>query len=148
MSDLIPKIGTGVMIFKDGKVLLGKRISSFGNGAYQFPGGHLEHLEFFASVAKRETLEETGMEIKNIRLLYLGNFIVFAPKHYIQVAFIADWASGEPTNMEPDKCESWDWYDLNDLPSPILPMGKISFHALKTGQNYFDQKEIDTILNQ
>jgi 8-oxo-dGTP diphosphatase len=62
-----PKVGVGVMIFKDGKVLLGKRKSSHGDGEYAWPGGHMEYMESFEECAKRETMEETGMQIRNVR---------------------------------------------------------------------------------
>ena len=34
-----PKVGLGVMVMKDGKVLLGKRKGSHGAGEYVWPGG-------------------------------------------------------------------------------------------------------------
>ncbi len=61
-----PKVGIGVMILKDGKVLLGKRKGSHGAGQYAFPGGHLEYMESFEDCARRETREECGIEIQNI----------------------------------------------------------------------------------
>ena len=42
-----PKVGVGVMVFKDGKILLAKRKGSHGAGEYAFPGGHLEFGESF-----------------------------------------------------------------------------------------------------
>ena len=42
-----PKVGIGVMVFKDGKVLMGKRKSSHGEGEWAWPGGHLEYMESF-----------------------------------------------------------------------------------------------------
>ena len=41
------RVGIGVIILKDGKVLLGKRKGSHGAGEYAFPGGHLEYMESF-----------------------------------------------------------------------------------------------------
>ena len=38
-----PRVGIGVMIFKDGKVLLGKRKASHGEGEWASPGGHLDY---------------------------------------------------------------------------------------------------------
>jgi 8-oxo-dGTP diphosphatase len=35
-----PKVGVGVCIVKDNKVLLGKRKNSHGDGTWAFPGGH------------------------------------------------------------------------------------------------------------
>ena len=86
----IPKIGRGVMIFKDGKVLVSKRKGSHGSGEYAFPGGHLEYKETFEQCAIRETREECGIEIKNVRFLYLTNLTKYLPKHYVQIGMIAD----------------------------------------------------------
>ncbi|MBU6231727.1 NUDIX domain-containing protein [Patescibacteria group bacterium] len=133
-----PKVGIGVMIMKDGKVLLGKRRGSHGKGEYAFPGGHMEYMESFEDCAKRETSEETGMQICNVRFLRLMNLKQYAPKHYVDVGLIADWQSGEPKIMEPDKVESWEWYDLDDLPDPIFSSIPSYIEALKTGRNYWD----------
>ncbi|MDE1967163.1 MAG: NUDIX domain-containing protein [Patescibacteria group bacterium] len=133
-----PKVGIGVMIMKDGKVLLGKRRGSHGKGEYAFPGGHMEYMESFEDCAKRETSEETGMQICNVRFLRLMNLKQYAPKHYVDVGLIADWQSGEPKIMEPDKVESWAWYDLDDLPDPIFSSIPSYIEALKTGRNYWD----------
>ena len=54
-KDKKPKVGVGVMILKDGEILLGKRKGSHGEGEYAFPGGHLEYMESFSDCAKRET---------------------------------------------------------------------------------------------
>ena len=62
-----PKAGVGIMVLKDGKVLLGKRKGSHGEGEYAFPGGHLEYMESFEDCAKREVREECGVEIENLR---------------------------------------------------------------------------------
>lgn len=119
-SEQKPKVGIGVMIFKGDQVLLGKRKGSFGAGEYAFPGGHLEYMESFTDCAKRETKEEAGIDIKNIRFAYLGNLKEYAPKHFVQVGMIADWKSGEPKIMESNKCDGWGWYDLDNLPSPLF----------------------------
>src|SRR3989338_10125840 len=114
----IPKVGIGVMIIKDGKVLLGKRKGSHGAGEYAWPGGHMEYMESFEQCAKREVMEETGMEIENVRFLRLLNLKKYAPKHYVDIGLIADWKSGEPKLREPNKCEEWKWFDVERLPLP------------------------------
>jgi len=119
-EQLIPRVGIGVYVRKNGKVLLGKRKGAHGAGTWSAPGGHLEFGESWEDCARREVREETGMLIKNIRFMTATNDI-FAKegKHYITIALVADWKSGEPKNMEPEKCEGWDWYSWNKLPKPL-----------------------------
>ena len=119
MSDR-PQVGIGVIVLKDGKILLGKRRGSHGEGEYASPGGHLEHLEGFAACAAREVREETGLEIGGVRFLRVMNVFDYAPKHYVDLMFAADWVSGEPAVREPDKVEAWAWYAVDALPSPLF----------------------------
>lgn len=134
----IIKVGIGVMIMKDGKVLLGKRKGSHGEGEYAWPGGHMEYMESFEDCTKREVMEETGMEIGNIRFLRLLNLKTYAPKHYVDVGLIADWKKGEPKVMEKDRVESWDWYDIDKLPKPLFSTIPTYIEAYKTGRNFWD----------
>lgn len=131
-------VGMGVMILKNGKVLLGKRKGSHGGGEYHFPGGHLEYMESFEGCARRETKEECGIEIQNVRFLFLGNLKEYAPKHYVQIGIIADWKNGEPIVLEPDKCEDWAWYELNNLPSPMYLASQTGIDSYKSGFIYKD----------
>ena len=133
-----PKVGLGVMVMKDGKVLLGKRMGSHGAGEWAWPGGHLEYMESFEECARRETLEETGIEIQNIKFLFLSDLKAYAPKHYVHIQLLADWKSGEVRILEPDKCEQWGWFDIDQLPTPLFVATKITIESYKTSRNYFD----------
>lgn len=134
-----PLVGIGVMVTRRGKVLLGKRRGSHGAGEYAWPGGHLEHGESFAACAAREVREETGLEITDIRFLRVLNTMRYAPKHYVDIALVAEWQSGEPTVCEPDKVESWAWYDLDALPSPLFHMVPTAIEALRGEQRMWDE---------
>jgi 8-oxo-dGTP diphosphatase len=146
MEENKPKVGVGIMILKDGKVLLGKRKGSHGAGDYAFPGGHLEYLESFEDCARREIREEAGIEVKNLKMLCVSNITEYKPKHYVDVGMIAEWESGEPKVLEPDKRESWDWYPLDNIPEPLFFICRHYFEAYKTlqpglgqaGKNFFD----------
>lgn len=132
------KVGLGVMVIKDGKVLLGRRKGAHGEGEYAWPGGHLEYMESIVEAAKREVREETGMEIKNVRFLRLLNLKEYAPKHYVDIGMMADWKSGEPKVLEPDRIESWAWYDMDKLPQPLFFTIPSYLEAYRTGRNFFD----------
>ena len=138
MDEQKPKVGIGVMIFKDGKILLAKRKSAHGTGEYAFPGGHLEYMESFEDCAKRETREEAGIEITNIRFQLVANIFEYAPKHYVHINLMADWLSGEPTVLEPEKSENWGWYDIDNLPTPLFKTIPRTIESYKTGHYYFD----------
>ena len=117
----ITKIGVGVIVVKDGKVLVGKRKNSHGDGTYSFPGGHLEFGESFESCAKREVEEESSIVVTNIRLLNVTNDIFEKEnKHYITVFMICEYHSGTPQVLEPDKLERWEWVNYDELKEPLF----------------------------
>lgn len=113
--------GVGVVIVKDGKVLFGKRLNAHGDGTWSTPGGHIEYGETFEECARREVLEETGMKIKNIRFITTTNdFFEKEKKHYVTIFVRADWASGEPQIMEPNKMVEWYWCAWEDRPKNVF----------------------------
>jgi 8-oxo-dGTP diphosphatase len=132
----IPRVGVGVTIFKDGKVLMTRRKGSHGAGEYSFPGGHLEYMESIEDCARRETLEECGLEIQNVRFLFCTASTKYAPKHYVHFGMVADYKSGEPKTLEPEKAEEWKWYPLDQLPEPMFEFCRLAFESLKTGKPY------------
>jgi 8-oxo-dGTP diphosphatase len=133
-----PLVGVGVLVMKDGQLLLGRRRNAHGAGEYASPGGHLEHLESFEACARREVREETGLELGEVRFLRLLNTTQYAPRHYVDVSLVADWKSGEPQVLEPHKVERWDWYPLDALPSPLFGTVQTSVEALRTGRCFWD----------
>ena len=132
------KIGIGVMIFKDGKVLLSKRKGSQGEGEYAFPGGHMEYGESFEECARRAIMEEAGIKIKNIHFLCLGTILWPDMKHYIQIGLMADWEEGQPEILEPDKLEEWIWYEISGLPKPLFFPTQLMVDSYVNKKNYSD----------
>ena len=116
-----PKIGVGVIVIKDNKVLLGKRKNAHGEGSWCFPGGHLEFNEEIEDCAIREVKEETSIEIKNIRRgTFTNDIFEKEGKHYVTLFVIADYSSGKVKVMEPEKCEKWEWFKWDKLPQPLF----------------------------
>lgn len=132
-----PQVGIGVMVFKDGKILLTRRKGSHGSGEWTTPGGHLEFGESIEECAKRECREEAGVKIKKIKFVRLSNMKKYG-KHYVDIGLSAEWVSGEPKIMEPDKSGGWDWYALKDLPKPLFGAIEQTLESLRSGRNFFD----------
>ncbi|MDB5182593.1 MAG: MutT/nudix family protein probable [Candidatus Saccharibacteria bacterium] len=128
-----PKIGVGLILIKNGThVLLAQRIGKHGAGEYGGLGGHMEYGEKAEETLMREVREEAGPELKitKPRIISITNVTKYAPKHYVDIGMTANWISGEPILMEPEKFASWDWYPLNDLPEPLFEFIKIYINEL------------------
>ena len=135
-----PKVGVGVLVLKDGKVLLTKRKGTHGKGEWAFPGGHLEYGESIEECARRECREEAGIEIKNVKFVRVSNMKKYG-KHYVDIGIVAEWSAGNPEVREPKKTGYWDWYDVENLPRPLFGAIEQTLEALNSGKNFFDDKE-------
>ncbi|MGD2169567.1 MAG: NUDIX hydrolase [Chlamydiota bacterium] len=116
-----PRVGVGCVVRKEGKVLLGKRKGSHGEGSWAFPGGHLEYGETVVDCAARELIEETGLKALSLHEgPWVENIMTESQKHYITVFVFIDEFTGEPELLEPNKCEGWQWFSWDDLPKPLF----------------------------
>ncbi len=116
-----PRVGVGVLVKQEGKVLLGQRKGSHGISTWGAPGGHLEFGESVEECAKRELLEETGLKIISSTLgPWVENVMEDRKKHYITLFMLVDRFEGEPKLLEPEKCAGWQWFPWNALPKPLF----------------------------
>lgn len=130
MSDKVYKIGTGcgVIVLRDGKVLLGKRHDDpekadselHGEGSWSLPGGKVDYMETFTDAAWREANEETGVDLNKdaIQFVCLGSDMA-SDAHFVTAGFLCDDFKGEPKVMEPDEMTRWEWFDPDKLPTPM-----------------------------
>lgn len=120
-EDPQPRVGVGVIVVKEKKILFGKRKNSHGSGSYAFPGGHLHFRETVEDCARRELEEETGLRACSLRLGPWVQNIIDHHKHYITCFVIVESFEGELQNLEPNKCEGWEWYPWDAMPEPLFP---------------------------
>lgn len=132
---LRPRVGVGVLVEKEGKILLGLRKGSHGAFTWAPPGGHLEFAEGVEECAKRELLEETGLRAVSCTLgSWVENVMENGKKHYITVFVIVNQFEGEVQLLEPDKCDGWQWFSWNELPQPLFA-SLASFVELQSREN-------------
>ena len=130
-------VGFGVMMLKDGKVLLGQRHEDpdkadselHGEGTWTMPGGKLEYGESFEEGARREVKEETGIELHEVEVIALNNDRN-EHAHFVTIGMLATSFAGEPEVMEPDEITRWEWFSLDELPKNMF------FPSAKLLENY------------
>lgn len=109
------KVGVGVVIVRDNKVLLGLRQGSHGAGTWSCPGGHVEFGETIAECSARETLEETNAELHLYAEFFDWNQKIWDnEKHYVTIYSLGT-INGDPVVCEPHKCQEWRWFTASEL---------------------------------
>jgi mutator protein MutT len=113
--------GVGVLVVRDRKVLLGRRLAPHGRGTWSFPGGKPHAGESPVGCALRELREETGLLATSGRVVAesLDGFpesrLVFRTRFTI-----VEDAIGEPQAREPEKTSEWSWFEWDELPAPLF----------------------------
>jgi 8-oxo-dGTP diphosphatase len=116
-----PRVGVAAIIIRNGRVLLIRRKGAHGKGSWSTPGGHLEFGETPEQCTIRETREEVGIEIANVRFIAVTNDIfIESNKHYITLWMQADSLSGEPGIAAENEVAELGWFEWDALPSPLF----------------------------
>lgn len=121
-------VGTCVVVLKqiDGvdHVLLLRRKGSHGAGTWSVPGGWIDWGETDTKAsALRELREEVGDNLKTTEAWYLGitnDVFTDEDMHCLTLWYIADYVSGEPQLMEPDKADQLGWFTGRELPENLF----------------------------
>lgn len=110
------KVGVNVAIFKDEQILLTKR-KDF--EVWCLPGGHVDAGETVAQAAIRETLEETGLEVRLTRLV--GIYSIPEASAWVNLIILF---AGEPIggslNAQEDEVLEIDTFCLDAIPGNLL----------------------------
>lgn len=131
-----PLVGVGVIIIRDGKILLAERKGSHGENTWASAGGHLEFGETLEECARREALEEFGIHIQRMTFLCVSNIVAY-DRHYMDIEFLGDLGIQIPKIQEQDSFANLQWFSLSELPSPLFEPVRIAIDSLLTGQSYY-----------
>jgi 8-oxo-dGTP pyrophosphatase MutT (NUDIX family) len=105
-------------VFDKDKILLGMKKKGFGQGKLNGYGGKVENGESFEAAAIRETKEESGLDVFNLKKVAELDFkFTNAPPgkdwdQVVHVYFTHDWKDNpiETDEMSPK------WYDVENIP--------------------------------
>lgn len=130
------KIYTLCFVLRDGQVLLGMKKRGFGAGRWNGFGGKIEPGETIEEAAKRETLEECGITVKQMEAVGIHEF-VFAdrPDELLEVhVFRVDVYSGEPIETEEMQPK---WFAYGAIPyADMWPDDQYWFPLFLTGKHF------------
>lgn len=119
------RVGVGVILRKEGRVLLGLRISAHGQGTWSFPGGHQEKGETAPEAAARELEEETGIRLSPSAFRILtstDDLFAESGRQYTTVFVVGDCPGDQDARndppREPLKSSGWRWFSWQRLPEP------------------------------
>ncbi len=136
------RVTVSVLVLKDDKVLLEKRLHNKGSGTWGPPTGHPDFGETPEQTATRETSEETGVTLADLKFVAVTND-VFESEHYhtVTVWMSGECVAGEPRVLAPDEESEVGWFGWDALPSPLY----IPFANFLAGHTYPSRKRLDTV---
>ncbi|MFT9637512.1 NUDIX hydrolase [Alcaligenes phenolicus] len=113
-----PVAATIAAVFREGRILLVRRANPPDAGRWGFPGGKIDAGESIESAAARELLEETGVHAEPRQVFTAVDVFDYDEsgrlrQHFILVAVLCEWRSGEPVAGD-DALEAR-WFYLDEL---------------------------------
>ena len=126
-----PRVGVGVVVIDQGRMLLVERGNSPLLGSWAVPGGKVRYGERLTAAAVRETREETGMEVELGDVVWVGEALGDgepADRHFVLVDFAGRVTGGEL--MAGDDAAAAAFVPLEELRS--LPLTPTMFELLET----------------
>jgi 8-oxo-dGTP diphosphatase len=127
------EVAVGVVVHRDGRVLLGQRVEGKPYaGWWEFPGGKIEAGESVAQALARELHEELGLDVRASHPWLIREFLyphAHVRLHFRRIFGAWDDFSGEPQSREG---QAFDWLALdNPARSPLLPASEPVFGWLR-----------------
>jgi len=114
---LNPAPGAGVIVVRGRKVCLVKRKFPPRQGRWSFPTGFMEWDEDVQLTARREALEETGLEVRLTELFAVESGILPPDIPVLVVFYRAEETGGEL--QAGDDAAEVGFFECGDLPGPI-----------------------------
>lgn len=105
------------LVLKGNKILLEKRNRKLiEGGKWALVGGYVERDETLIKALERETLEETGYKIKNIKLLTIIDNPNRPHENRQNIAFVFICQATKKIGNSDWEVEDLKWFDLSNLP--------------------------------
>lgn len=121
------------------EILLQKRQNTgYMDGYYDLgASGHLEENESVRDAVIRESMEEANIKVnaEDLKLVTVTNSKA-NDLAYLRFFFHTEVYEGEISIREPDRCSEIGWYNIDDLPSAIVPHLRNEISNFRNSINY------------
>lgn len=108
---------TNTLVLKNDQILLEKRAERFlEGGKWGLPGGFMERDENVFQAAEREVKEETGFDVKDLKLFAIFTHPDRPNEDRQNVVFFFTAQAGEKTGEPDDESQEQKWFSLDELP--------------------------------
>ena len=129
-------VGAAILVLDDQKrLLLMKRSDS---GCWGPPGGSTEPGERVEEAARREALEETGLQITEMSLfgVFSGPELFYRypngdEVYNVTIVYLAQLAAQQPPVTLDHEHTAWSWFALDAIPADISPPMKPAIEQFK-----------------
>jgi 8-oxo-dGTP diphosphatase len=139
-----PVVGIGVVIVKDGKIVLIKRGNEPGKGKWSIPGGIVELGEHIQQTVIREAKEETCLDVTDPRIVDVVDTVEVDADgkikyHYVIVDFVVKVIGGEIAAAS--DAEELRWVPFSEVAGYVLTSSFREFfqnnrNKLEKGSSY------------
>ncbi len=130
-----------LILKNNNQILMMRRFNTgYKDGFYSLPAGHLDGNETLKDALIRETKEETGLliEASDLKLVHVmhesSDITEPADNERIDFYFEVSKYKGEPSIIEPHKCDDMRWFNINELPDNIVDKVSVALGHIKSGE--------------
>jgi ADP-ribose pyrophosphatase YjhB (NUDIX family) len=123
-----PLVGVGAIMLRGDRILMAQRGKMPLKGWWSLPGGALETGELLVDGIRREVREETGLEVKPVRMFQIFERIMrdsagAVEYHYVLVDYLCRVVGG--TLRAGDDVAHVEWVRRRDLPALQITEGTL-----------------------
>jgi colanic acid biosynthesis protein WcaH len=120
--DSAPLISIDIILKKDDKLLLGRRVNKPAKNYFFSPGGRIHKNETIKNALMRIAKKELNINLLN-QPKFIGTYEHFYPDsifkdistHYINLAY--EYHINEPLNLPNEEHDEYKWFSINELMS-------------------------------
>jgi ADP-ribose pyrophosphatase YjhB (NUDIX family) len=132
---LIPE--AHLLLFRDDRILLLERCNTgYEDGNWSVVAGHIDGGETAREAMSREAREEAGLVVAPEALSLCHVMHRRAEDERVSFFFTAARWTGEPRNMEPDKCSDLSWFPCAGLPPNMVAYVRTAIERSRRGEMY------------